>query len=117
MKQESWFAPKLRKALDRSDTSTRSLARAWRPDSPETARRSLIRYLRDGVIPGPAIRAELCDALGIAHGSLDLDADDEEDDQVVRIRRIAHRLSNAGMERLAADLLDVVVELKERERA
>lgn len=80
-KKESWFAPKLRAELDRAELKTRAFARMWRPDDVENARRSLLRYLNDGKVPGPEIRAELETALGLKPGALD---EDEEDEAVAR---------------------------------
>jgi hypothetical protein len=81
-KKTSWFAPKLRAELDSSDTSIRALARKWRPGDPETARRSLIRYLQNGIVPNAATRAELAEALGCTNGALE--PDDEEDEPAMR---------------------------------
>lgn len=81
-KKQSWFAPKLRAELDRQNTSVRGLARAWRPTDPETARRSIIRYLQNGIVPNATTRAELAEALGCLNGSLE--PDDEEDDPSMR---------------------------------
>ena len=65
--QSSWFAPRLREAIiGREGMSVRQLARDWRPDvNEETSRRSLNRYLHDGVVPGEAIRSELAAVLGV----------------------------------------------------
>lgn len=73
----SWFGRKLRGEMDSQKMSTRELAKRWRPGSHESARRSLIRYLRNGTIPGPDIRGELADALGVDRERLE--PDDEED--------------------------------------
>lgn len=43
--------------------SQRQLARLWRPDDPETARRSIRRYL-DGMVPHDRTKQELARAMG-----------------------------------------------------
>lgn len=62
----SWFAPRLQEAMNHKGMSVRQLARSWRPDvNEETSRRSLNRYLHDGVVPGDTIRRELADVLSV----------------------------------------------------
>lgn len=62
----SWFSPRLNEAMNHKGMSVRQLARSWRPDvNEETSRRSLNRYLHDGVVPGELIRRELADVLGV----------------------------------------------------
>ena len=98
----SWFAPKLRDAMERQGISSRRLCRLWRPESDvETTRRSLNRYLRaDGksVIPGPDIRRELCAALGISAEELEPDDDEETDAALINrlVRREVARLVDRG---------------------
>lgn len=91
----SWFAPKLRAAMQRQGVSSRKLCRLWRPDSDvETTRRSLNRYLRTdhkSVIPGPEIRRELASALGIHPDELQPDEDEETDLVAALIGRIVRR--------------------------
>lgn len=75
----SWFAPKLRSALEQKETSVRGLARAWRPDGDiETTRRSLNRYLHNGIVPSLQIRRELADALDVDASEFEQSEDDEE---------------------------------------
>ncbi len=70
----------------------------------------------NGVVPGADTVGVLAAALGCDVGDLfetEQGADDEEDDRAVRLRRVAAELSERGLDRLAADLLALVVELKE----
>lgn len=81
----SWFAPKLRSALEQKNVSVRALARMWRPDGdPETSRRSLNRYLNKGIVPSPQIRRELSEALGIEQDELE-PTDEEETDPMAAL--------------------------------
>lgn len=83
-KRVSWFAPKLRAEIERSETKIRTLARTWRPDDVENARRSLLRYLHpNGVIPSAETRTELEIALGLKAGALD---EDEESETMALLR-------------------------------
>lgn len=54
-----WLARK----MEEGGWSQRSLARAWNPDAPENARRSLKRYLK-GVEPITRTREEIAKVLG-----------------------------------------------------
>lgn len=64
--QTSWFAPLLKQAISHKGMSVRRLAQVWRPDENiETSRRSLNRYLHQGVVPGETIRRELAAALDV----------------------------------------------------
>jgi transcriptional regulator with XRE-family HTH domain len=56
----------------------RSLAKAWKPSDPETARRALRRYLK-GMVPIARTRSEIAEALG-ADESGPSSPDDSEDD-------------------------------------
>lgn len=77
--KKSWFAPKLKTALENQNMSVRGLARAWRPDANmETTRRSLNRYLHNGIVPYLEIRRELADAIGVDPSEFELSEDDEE---------------------------------------
>lgn len=64
--QTSWFAPLLQQAMNHKGMSVRRLAQVWRPDENiETSRRSLNRYLHQGVVPGETIRRELASAVDV----------------------------------------------------
>jgi hypothetical protein len=69
-----WLARK----MDEGGFTLRSLARAWNPSNPETARRTLRRYL-NGMVPRPSTQAELAKALG-SDDSGPADGDDKEED-------------------------------------
>jgi hypothetical protein len=91
----SWFAPKFRAALNESEMSVRAVARAWRPKDPETARRSLIRYLQNGIVPHPHTRAEIAAVLGL--GENGLEPDDEEEPAMAQVREAASAFIDALM--------------------
>lgn len=93
--------------------SVRGLAKVWRPDDPQSARRSLHRYLA-GRTPGPEIRQQLADALGIPAEHLEPDADDADDEEDRALRRIIGKLVDRGQDDLAADLLGEVRRMKTR---
>lgn len=67
-----------RQMADRGFTQ-RSLARAWNPQDPETARRALRRYLK-GMVPIARTRLEIAKALGVEESGPGSSSDDEEDD-------------------------------------
>lgn len=106
----TWFSEKLLSVLDETGTTIRGLAKRLNPGRPENARRTLHRYLA-GRVPGQPRRREIADAIGIDPSRLEPD-DDEEDDRVVRVRRIASELAQRGLDQLAADLLALVVDLR-----
>jgi hypothetical protein len=76
-KQET-YAAWLAKKMDEAGHSQRSLARTWNPDDPETARRALRRYLRDGMVPIARTRLEIARALG-SHETEPADRDDDKE--------------------------------------
>lgn len=77
----------LTRKMEEGGWSQRSLARAWNPDAPEIARRSLKRYLK-GVMPIARTREEIAKALGTEEtGPVD-DADEEAPDLVSDLRRL-----------------------------
>lgn len=57
------YAEWLSREMEARGFSTRSLARAWKPEDFETARRSIRRYL-GGVVPIERTRVDLARALG-----------------------------------------------------
>lgn len=57
----------------------RSLARAWNPEDPETARRAIRRYL-GGMVPIERTRHDLANALGSPESGPAPSGDDPEDD-------------------------------------
>lgn len=63
--------------MDERGFTQRSLAREWNPDDPETARRSIRRYLK-GMVPLRRTREQLAAALGSEE--IGPDGDDTEDD-------------------------------------
>lgn len=97
--KSSWFAPKLKSALESKNMSVRALARAWRPASDaETSRRSINRYLHGGIVPSQQVRGELAAAIGVETSSLERDDDDEESESMSldefldrRVRQILRR--------------------------
>lgn len=102
--KSSWFSPKLQKAMERRGFSVRALARVWRPkDDVETSRRSLNRYLNQGVVPGPTIRAELADVLGVDRSELEQDDEDEADLVVALVNRLIERKLEQRMRELLAE--------------
>lgn len=70
------YARWLRRHMDERGLSQRSLAKLWNPDDPETARRSVRRYLK-GMVPLERTRRELAHVLGTGD---DIGPDDTEDD-------------------------------------
>lgn len=62
----SQFGSLLRDALTSQGVSIRELARRLNPERPETARRSLIRYIKGEVIPEQRNRDEIAAALGLS---------------------------------------------------
>lgn len=69
----------LTRKMEEGGFSLRSLARAWNPDDPETARRSLRRYLK-GMVPIARTRQEIAQALGSEETGPGSDSDDAEGD-------------------------------------
>lgn len=97
----SWFAPKLRSALERKSTSVRALARAWRPEGdPETSRRSLNRYLNKGIVPSAQIRRELAEALEIDVSEIEPSDEDEEPSTVALTLNLSSDLLDEAIRRV-----------------
>lgn len=69
----------------------RSLGRAWRPSNPESGRRNIFKYVREGQEPGGRIVAELACVLGVPKEELDggLSDDEEESDFVSAVNQLA----------------------------
>lgn len=59
------FASQLRSALDEADVSVRSLAKRLNPESPETARSNLMRWLRGAHMPSRRSRRRVALELGL----------------------------------------------------
>lgn len=72
------YAAWLRREMTERSFSQRSLARAWNPEDPETARRAIRRYL-NGMVPIKRTRDQIATALGSDDSGPD--ADDSEDDR------------------------------------
>lgn len=72
------YADWLARKMQEGGFTQRSLARAWKPEDPETARRAIRRYL-GGMVPIARTRNELADALG-SHETEPSSLDDTEDD-------------------------------------
>lgn len=70
--------------MHKQDVSIRALARRWRPETLEPARRSLHRYLDAKHLPSATIREELAEALGLDAERF-LGDEDEEDDVVAEL--------------------------------
>lgn len=66
-----WFS----RQLDERAYTTRSFARAWNPEDPETARRMVRRYLK-GVVPIERTRREIARVLGSEKNGPDEPEDD-----------------------------------------
>jgi len=112
--REGWFGTKLATALDTQGMSVRGLARRLRPDDPESARRTLHRYLA-GRTPSPEMRQQIATALGIDAGDLEPDSSDDEDEEDDRaLRRIVGKLIERSEDDLARDLLRVVQSKRQR---
>lgn len=73
------FSNKLRTELTRQGLGVRTLARKMDPAKPERARRSLNRWLNEGIAPSPANRVAVAVALGVPEDSFSAEDDDEED--------------------------------------
>lgn len=69
------FADHLRRAMNAKNMSSRKLAKAWHPESPESYRRSIMRYLSGKVTPTPEVRDQLAAALGVSPEMLPLAVD------------------------------------------
>lgn len=78
------FSGKLRAELVRQGLGVRTLARKMDPAQPERARRSLNRWLNEGIKPSPANRVAVAVALGVSEDSFDAEDDDEEDAELHR---------------------------------
>lgn len=109
--QQGWFAPKLATALEETRTSVRELARRMNGGDPESARRSLHRYLI-GRVPSAETRKRIAELLGIDPQQLEPDADEEEDEASV-LRLLAHKLIDRGQDDIAAALLDHVHQIRQ----
>jgi ribosome-binding protein aMBF1 (putative translation factor) len=72
------YAEWLEKQMQERGLSRRALAKIWRPDDIESARRSIRRYL-GGMFPQERVRREIADALGVAELG-PAGADDAEED-------------------------------------
>lgn len=88
MATTTWFSTKLSAALEQRGLSTRAAAKLWRPEKPESARRSLIRYLQGDVLPEPHTVAELADAIGVDREALTADEEEESDPMVVLMHAV-----------------------------
>lgn len=73
------FSSKLRTELVKQNLGVRTLARRMDPGQPERARRSLNRWLNEGIKPSPANRVAVALALGVPEDSFADDDDEEED--------------------------------------
>lgn len=95
------YAQWLARQMEERNFTQRSLARAWNPGDPETARRALRRYLK-GMVPIVRTRLEIARALGSPESEPKRqDADVEGDlDMVAVLRRKVAELS-AAVEELA----------------
>jgi len=71
------YASWLRERMNDRQLTQRSLAKLINPDDPETARRSIRRYLK-GMVPLERSRRIIADALGSEDSGPD-DLDDEDD--------------------------------------
>lgn len=78
------FAFELRQALDDSGQSVRGLSRRLNPESPETARSNLSRWLRGAHVPSRASRRAVAAALGLPADHFG-DDDPEEDLDVAEL--------------------------------
>lgn len=76
------FARRLRVAIDDRNVSIRSVARTLNPESPETARSNLMRWLRGAHRPSRTSRRAVAAALGLPADYFESDDDDEESDPV-----------------------------------
>lgn len=74
--QRETYATWLERKMAAGGFTQRSLARTWKPDDAENARRSLRRYLK-GVVPMQRARDEIAFALGSEETG---PSDDTEDD-------------------------------------
>lgn len=90
----------LQRKMQEGGFSQRSLARAWNPKNPESARRSLKRYL-NGMTPHPRTRAQIAAVLGSKETG---PADDDKEATYDPISDLRRRL---------AELSQVVEELAE----
>lgn len=102
-RQSGWFAPKLATSLEQTGTSVRELARRMNGGDPESARRSIHRYLI-GRVPNQETRQRIAELLGIDPATLEPDDDDEEDETAV-LRLLAHKLIDRQQDDIAAALL------------
>lgn len=68
----------LGREMEERGFTQRSLAKAWKPKDPETARRALRRYLK-GMVPIARTRSEIATALGAAESGPSSSDDQEED--------------------------------------
>lgn len=77
------FSNKLRVELKRQGLGVRTLARKMDPSHPERARRSLNRWLNEGIKPSPANRVAVAVALGVDEAAFSDDADEDEDAEML----------------------------------
>lgn len=106
----SLFGEILRRELESQGVSNRELARRLTADDPaklENCRRSLIRYIRGEVMPSETMRDAIAEALDVDPSVFADDAD-----RAARRDRVMDALAP-----LADVLLDIAVEIREREAA
>lgn len=77
------FAIQLRAALDDQGISVRSLAKRINPQTPETARSNLMRWLRGSHMPSRTSRRAVAVALGLEPAHFETAANDDEDEDPV----------------------------------
>lgn len=70
------YAQWLRREMDERGFTQRSLAREWNPEDPETARRSIRRYLK-GMVPLRRTKEQLAAAMGSEETGPDADTEDD----------------------------------------
>jgi hypothetical protein len=98
------FATNLRQTLDALDLSTRAAARAWNPEDPETARRTINRWLA-GTTPSETARDSFAAAVGATATMLPLPTDEDVTadllaDLMAAVRRL-ERTQTEILERVA----------------
>ena len=97
------FATQLRDAFDERNVSIRAAARRLNPDSPETARSNLSRWLRGSHMPSRTSRRQVAVALGFPPDHFEPDSDDEESDQVTDFGRAIDAMFKAAIARAAEE--------------
>lgn len=73
------FSTQLRQAIDEKGISIRSLSREVNPQSPETARSNISRWLRASHMPSRTSRRKLAVVLGLPADHFESDDDEESD--------------------------------------